>query len=73
MKPFKLHKIDTSPVPGKSAYQVAVCVSEHTSTTEGDIVITPTCVTEDEVEHWCNKLIANINVVKGQAKKILKK
>ena len=65
---FKLFIRDTSPVSELHCYEVAVQVMER-----GQNLITPPCVDDGEIDYWIDSLIANLQEVRGAAKRQIAK
>lgn len=69
MSTFNLYFLDRSPSPTKKHFEVAVAVSESTQDSDGRQLITPNCVNADEIDYWCDKLVAELEKVRQAAKR----
>jgi hypothetical protein len=65
---FRLLARNSGPPNSPPTWHVSVAIGEHGRGTDGTPTLTPDCVTEEEIEYWFDKLIAELKELRGRAK-----
>ena len=65
---FRLHTSNHSLQADLPNWRVAIALKEIVRTKDDDILITPECANNGEVDYWCDKLVEEINNLRSAAK-----
>ncbi len=66
---FKLHSTNSGPPNCPPTWHVSVALGEHTIHDDETRTLTPDCVTEQEIDYWFDKLIAELEELRARAKR----
>jgi len=67
MATFGLQRLNMSPEGSPKSWSVAVMLTEHTTSDKGEILLTPKCVTSEEIDYWVDKLINELKELRHTA------